>query len=415
MSDSVAVVWDDGYLGYKLSEDHPLHPVRLALTVSLARGLGVLGHSSVQMLRPEPASDELLTLVHSAEYLDAVRRAPTDPDVGHGLNTPDNPVFADMHEAAALITGGSVLAARRIWAGESQHALNIAGGLHHAMRAQASGFCVYNDAAIAIAELLRRGADRVAYVDVDVHHGDGVQAAFYDDPRVLTISLHQSPLTLFPGTGFPDEIGDGDAAGMSVNVALPPGTADRGWLRAFHAVVPGLLRAFQPQVLVTQCGCDTHHEDPLANLALTVDGQRASYAALHELAHEFCGGRWLGFGGGGYGLVRCVPRAWTHLIAEATGEPVPAWTRIPAEWQEEVRARGFRITPPVWMTEAGERATLIDPDAGPGAAQDGDADDGRPAYQPWQPGAGTPLDRAIVATRRAVYPLHGLDPDDPRD
>jgi acetoin utilization protein AcuC len=438
VSDAVAVVWDDGYLRYRLSEDHPLNPIRLALTVSLARQLGVLGHSTVELVRPEPASDELLTLVHAAEYLDAVRRAPTDPWVGHGLNTPDNPVFAGMHEASALIAGGSVLAARRVWDGVSQHALNIAGGLHHAMRSQASGFCVYNDAAVAIAELLRRGAERVAYVDVDVHHGDGVQDAFYGDPRVLTISLHQSPLTLFPGTGFPDETGTGDAVGAAVNVALPPGTADAGWLRAFHAVVPGVLRAFQPQVLVTQSGCDTHHEDPLANLALTVDGQRASYVALHRLAHELCGGRWLALGGGGYGLVRCVPRAWTHLIAEAAGVPVPARTPIPAQWQEEVRERGLRTTPPRWMTEADERAALADPDApppgsaapgsaAPGSAAPGSAGRGRepgegadgqdelPAYQPWDPGGVTPLDRAIAATRRAVYPLHGLDPDDPRD
>jgi acetoin utilization protein AcuC len=439
VSDTVTVVWDDGYLGYDLGPEHPLHPVRLALTISLARSLGVLDRPGVQLARPEAATDELLILVHSAEYIDAVRRAARDPEVGHGLNTPDNPVFPGMHEAAALIAGGSVLAARRVWDVESLHAVNIAGGLHHAMRSRASGFCVYNDAAVAIAELLRRGAERVAYVDVDVHHGDGVQAAFYADPRVLTISLHQSPISLFPGSGFPDELGAGAAVGTSVNVALPPGTADGGWLRAFHAVVPGILRAFRPQVLVTQCGCDTHHEDPLADLALTVDGQRASYRALHELAHELCDGRWLGLGGGGYGLVRCVPRAWTHLIAESAGAPVPAWTPIPEEWQDEVRARGFRVAPPQWMTESGEPSAVIDPDdpdatapdaarpaadpdaARPGAATPADrpgADpdaDGLPTYRPWQPGGETPLDRAIAATRRAVYPLHGLDPDDPRD
>jgi acetoin utilization protein AcuC len=420
VSDAVTVVWDEGYLGYDLGADHPLHPVRLALTVSLARGLGVFDQPNVQLARPEPADDELLMLVHSAEYVEAVRRAARDPWVGHGLNTADNPVFPGMHEAAALIAGGSVLAARRVWDAEGGHAVNIAGGLHHAMRSRASGFCVYNDAAIAIAELLRRGAERVAYVDVDVHHGDGVQAAFYADPRVLTISLHQSPLSLFPGSGFPDELGIGDAIGTSVNVALPPGTADSGWLRAFHAVVPGALRAFRPQVLVTQCGCDTHHEDPLADLALTVDGQRASYAALHELSHELCAGRWLGLGGGGYGLVRCVPRAWTHLIAETAGTPVPGWTRIPAAWQEEVRARGFQVAPPQWMTESGERAGVLDPDnpaaatAAGGTGPDG-PDDGLPAYRRWQPGSETPLDRAIAATRRAVYPLYGLDPDDPRD
>jgi acetoin utilization protein AcuC len=397
VSNSVTVVWDDGYLDYDLGGDHPLHPVRLALTVSLARRLGVLDGPGVETVTPAPAGDDLLTLVHDPAYLEVVRRAPYDPwGVGHGFDSPDNPVFPRMFEASALIAGGSVLAAERVWSGASQHAVNIAGGLHHAMRARASGFCVFNDAAVAIARLLALGAERVAYVDVDVHHGDGVQAAFYDDPRVLTVSLHQSPLSLFPGTGFPDEVGRGDAAGTSVNVALPPGTGDAGWHRAFAAVVPGVLRAFRPQVLVTQSGCDTHHEDPLAELALTVDGQRDSYAALHRFAHELCDGRWVALGGGGYGLVRCVPRAWTHLLAEAAGRPVAPDTPVPAAWTEEVRTRGLRAVPPATMSD-------LDPGTPP------------PGRGAWQPGESGSLDRAIAATRRAVYPLHGLDPDDPRD
>ena len=182
-----------------------------------------------------------------------------------------------MYEASALIAGGTVLAAERVWSGESQHAVNIAGGLHHAMRARASGFCVFNDPAIAIARLLELGAERVAYVDVDVHHGDGVQAAFYGDPRVLTVSLHQIPLTLFPGHRLPGRDRPRRRGGHSVNVALPAAPTTPAGIRAFHAVVPSVLRAFRPQVLVTQSGCDTHHEDPLAELALTVDGQRSSY------------------------------------------------------------------------------------------------------------------------------------------
>jgi acetoin utilization protein AcuC len=397
VSDAVTVVWDDGYLDYDLGADHPLHPVRLALTVSLARRLGVLDSPQVTTVAPEPAGEDLLTLVHDPAYLDVVRRAPYDPwGVGHGFDSPDNPVFPRMFEASALIAGGSVLAADRVWSGQTQHAVNIAGGLHHAMRARASGFCVFNDPAIAIARLLERGAERVAYVDVDVHHGDGVQAAFYGDPRVLTVSLHQSPLTLFPGTGFPDEVGRGDAVGTSVNVALPPGTDDVGWHRAFAAVVPGILRAFDPQVLLTQSGCDTHREDPLAELALTVDGQRSSYAMLHELAHELCGGKWVAFGGGGYGLVRCVPRAWTHLLAEAAGTRLAPGTLVPQAWREEVAARGLRTPPPRLMTELEPAPQAI-------------------AWPAWQPGEDSALDRAIAATRRAVYPLHGLDPDDPRD
>jgi acetoin utilization protein AcuC len=211
-----------------------------------------------------------------------------------------------MHDSAALFAGGSVAAARAIARGEVDRAVNFCGGLHHAMADRASGFCVYNDAALAIAALLEAGVRRVGYVDVDAHHGDGVQAAFYDDPRVLTVSIHETPLASFPFTGFPSECGQGAADGAAVNIALPSGTGDALWLRAFHAVVPGVLRAFRPEVLVTQHGTDSHREDPLCDLNLTVDGQRASYLALRELAETVTDGRWLALGGGGYSPVRVI-------------------------------------------------------------------------------------------------------------
>jgi acetoin utilization protein AcuC len=384
------LVWGEGYLDYDFGE-HPMAPVRLELTVSLAASLGVLDRLTV--LAPTPAVDEQLRTVHSPEYLAAVRTASADPSyLGFGLGSTDNPVFPGMYHAAALIAGGSGLAARQVWEGTVDHAVNIAGGLHHAMPGSAAGFCVFNDVVLAIRTLLAAGAQRVAYVDIDVHHGDGVQAAFYDDPRVLTVSLHQDPRTLYPGTGLAAETGDGPGAGSSVNLALPPGTADDGWLRAFEAVVPGAVRAFRPEVLVTQCGCDTHHEDPLADLALTVDGQRAAYAALHELAHQAAGGRWLALGGGGYGVLRCVPRSWTHLLAEATGQRIEPTTAVPQDWADRLRARGVRAELPRWMGEGRE-----------------------PSPQAWMPGGESWLDRSIAATRNASYPLLGLDPDDPRD
>ncbi|WP_313885657.1 acetoin utilization protein AcuC [Fodinicola feengrottensis] len=317
-----ALVWDPALLGYNLGE-HPLDPVRVELTIALARELGVLDRDGVELVVPAPAPEEALLRVHSAEYLTAVQTAPHDPFwSGFGLNTPDNPTFDHMHEASSLVCGGSIAAVEAVWSGRTQRAANIAGGLHHAMRSSASGFCVYNDVAVAIARLLDMGAERLAYVDLDVHHGDGVQAAFYDDPRVMTISLHETPLALFPGTGFSEEIGTSGAEGTAVNVPLPPGAGDAEWLRAFHAVVPSLLRAYQPQLLLTQCGCDTHAVDPLADLRLSVDGQRASYLALEKLAEELTGGRWVCFGGGGYGVVSVVPRAWTHLLATLTGQPL---------------------------------------------------------------------------------------------
>ncbi|HET9255221.1 MAG TPA: acetoin utilization protein AcuC, partial [Pseudonocardiaceae bacterium] len=244
-SPRAVIIWDDALLGYDLGGRHPLNPIRLDLTIRLARSLGVL--DGVEPLEPVQATDHELRTVHSDGYVTAVKQAPRGRG-GHGLGTPDNPVFHRMHEASALVAGGSLLAAEEIVTGRADRAVNIAGGLHHAMRDYASGFCIYNDCALAIRRLLDGGISRVAYVDIDVHHGDGVEAAFIDDPRVLTISLHQHPATLFPGTGHSTDIGGPGAEGSAVNVPLPPGTGDDGWLRAFHAVVPALLRAFRPEV-----------------------------------------------------------------------------------------------------------------------------------------------------------------------
>ncbi len=384
------MVWDEAYLAYDFG-DHPMNPIRLDLTARLARELGVLDR--VNLIAPVAATEDELLRIHTADYLAAVREAGQNPDFsGYGLGTDDDPVFAGMYEASALIAGGSALAARAVIEGRSRHAVNFAGGLHHAMRDKASGFCIFNDCVLAIEELLAGGAQKVVYVDIDVHHGDGVQAAFYDDPRVLTISLHQDPRTLFPGTGFATELGTGAAEGTAVNVALPPGTTDRGWIRAFRAVVPGLVRAFKPDVLVTQCGCDTHHDDPLANLELSIDGQRQAIAELHQLAHEVTDGKWLAFGGGGYGVINCVPRTWTHLIAESSGVQVPLDTPIPTGWTSHLRELGARGALPETMGEG--RVFSV---------------------EQWLPDGDSWLDRAVHATRRAAYPLHGLDPDDPRD
>jgi acetoin utilization protein AcuC len=343
----------------------------------------------VTVVAPPAASDDELGLVHSAAYIDAVRRAGVSgaADFRHGLGTPDDPVFPDMHDASALVAGGTLAAARAVWDGSVAHAGNVAGGLHHAMRASASGFCVYNDPAIAIAWLLETGASRVAYVDVDVHHGDGVQAAFYDDPRVLTISLHEHPATLFPGTGLASETGSGDGRGYAVNVALPAGTGDAGWLRAFDAVVPPLLGEFQPDVLVSQHGCDTHRLDPLAHLALSVDAQRRAAAMVHDLAHSTAGGRWLLCGGGGYQRVQVVPRTWTHLLAIAAGRPVDPSVPVPESWRS-LAAELTGEEAPSLMTDG------ADPSFRPVAESGIDPDD--------------PVDGAIMNTQRAVFGWHGL-------
>ncbi len=388
MSGSTAVVWDDALTRYDFGAGHPFDPVRIRLTMELAGQLGVLAASGVTMISPPPATDAEIETVHDPEYVAVVRHVGRAlvPAVWFGLGTDDDPVFEGMHEAAALVVGATLAAARSVWSGAATHAVSVAGGHHHAMRANASGFCVYNDLAVAIRWLLSAGAERVAYVDLDVHHGDGVQAAFYDDPRVLTISLHENPATLFPGTGLPDETGAGDGDGYAVNVALPAGTGDAGWLRAIDAVVLPLLRAFRPTVLVSQHGCDSHRLDPLAHLALSVDGQRQAQLMMHDLAHELCDGRWIATGGGGYALVQVVPRTWTHLLAVAAGAPIDPERATPAQWRE------------LAMSLTGETA--------PRTMTDGTAS----SYVPFASGIdpGDPVDRAIMRTRTAVFPSHGL-------
>ncbi len=384
-----SLVFDERLTRYDFGAAHPMAPVRVDLTMLLARELGVL--EGFDVVGAEPASVELLTTVHDPAFVERVQKLsshPTHADPSVGLGTEDNPVFAGMHEASALIAGASVEAARRVWTGEANRAANIAGGLHHAMRGRASGFCIYNDVAIAIQWMLDHGAERVAYVDVDAHHGDGVQAIFWDDPRVLTVSIHEGPQSLFPGTGYVTETGGPGAEGSSVNVPLPPGTSDAGWLRAFHAVVPDVVRAFAPEVLVTQHGCDSHMDDPLTNLMLSVDAQRASYVALRELATEVPDGRWVATGGGGYAVAEVVPRAWSHLLALVADRDVDPQTPTPQVWRDEVqRLRG---------TAAPHRMG-----------------DGRSAtFRDWQLGydPASWLDRSIQAARTEVFPLLGLDP-----
>ncbi len=383
------LVFDERLTGYNFGAAHPMAPVRVDLTLVLAGELGVLDH--LETVGAEPATDEELCTVHTPAYVERVRKLsahPTHADPSVGLGTEDNPVFGGMHEASALIAGATLEAVKRVWTGASTHAVNVSGGLHHAMPGSASGFCIYNDLGVGIAWLLAQGAKKVVYLDVDAHHGDGVQAMFWDDPRVLTISIHEGPQSLFPGTGWSTETGGAGAEGTAVNVPLPPGTSDAGWLRAFHAVVPQVVREFGPEIIVSQHGCDSHMDDPLTNLMLSVDGQRASYLAVRELAQEVCDGRWVATGGGGYAVTEVVPRAWTHLLGIVAGHDVDPDAATTQGWRDHVeRLRGVRA--PQAMT------------------------DGRTAsYRAWDLGydPASWLDRNILAARTDTFPLLGLDP-----
>jgi acetoin utilization protein AcuC len=393
MAPRTRVIWDDAFTAYNFGREHPMAPVRLDLTTRLARGLGILEH--VEVVGTEPASDEELTRVHDPDYVLAVRAASLDPSVAderRGIGTEDDPAFEGMHEAAARIVGGTLALVRALHAGEIDHGVNYCGGMHHAMATHAAGFCIYNDAAVGIQWLLDQGVERVAYVDIDVHHGDGVERIFWNDPRVLTVSIHETGRALFPGTGWPGDVGGARALGSAVNVALPPTTNDSHWLRAIDAIVPPVVHAFKPEVLITQHGCDTHFEDPLAHFTVSLDAQRRAHESLHHLAHEVAGGKWVALGGGGYEVIEVVPRSWTHLTAIAGHRPIPADAAVPQEWRDHVESLFGR----------------------PGPSRMGDLPLGSlPIWvRPWAMGHNPddPTDRAIMATRGAVFPHHGLDP-----
>jgi len=314
---SSPVMWEHGH-----GPNHPLKPERLRRTFELLSEYGALDAPNVRVVTPRPATDDELALFHTREYIDVVRAlsaGDTDVPPGthmRGFGPGDNPVFENMYETESLKVGSAITAASRLVNGECDVAFSFSGGLHHARPGRASGFCVFNDAAVAIHWLLRQNL-RVAYVDIDVHHGDGVQNAFYDTDRVLTVSLHQDGRTLFPGTGFVDERGTGAGMGYSVNVPLPPYTDDETYLWAFRQVVPPLLKRFRADIVVTQLGVDTHYKDPLAHLMLTTAGHAALFEALDGLAP-----RWLALGGGGYDI-SVVPRSWTLAFGVMSGQSFP--------------------------------------------------------------------------------------------
>jgi acetoin utilization protein AcuC len=327
MPGAVALVYGEELMKHRLSDQHPLQPIRVKLAVELIRSTGLIEHA--HLLPPRSATLTELVLVHSPEYVDLVRKL-SDPDQRRrvapalvdaaGFGSADNPISDELHEGAALVVGATLVGAEAIESGAALHAFSPSGGLHHAHRDRASGFCTYDDPAIACKWLKDRG-HRVAYVDVDVHHGDGVEDIFYSDPDVLTISLHESGRYLFPGTGFPQDSGTGKGKGAAANLPFMPFAWDEPWLEGFEKVVPALLRRFKPTVLVTQDGCDTHHLDPLAHLAATTRIWPRVGKMFHELAHELCDGRWLALGGGGYAIYEVVPRAWTLFFAEMVERP----------------------------------------------------------------------------------------------
>jgi acetoin utilization protein AcuC len=334
VSGRAVLVHDPALEAYGFGGDHPFNPLRIRLTLELCEALGLL--QGYPFIVSELASEEDLTTVHSLTYVRLVQEA--GRGVGelwnlmhYGLGTGDNPIFPDMHEACALVVGAVLRASRMVMSGETDHALCVSGGLHHAMRSRASGFCVYNDAGVAISRLKEEHPGvRIAYLDTDAHHGDGVQWMFYDDPEVLTVSMHESGRYLFPGTGGVEERGSNGGVGYSVNVPLEPYTDDSSWISCFEAVVPEVLRAFEPDLILSQNGCDGHSLDPLTHLSATTRLYEHIPLRVHDLAHELCEGRWVATGGGGYDIWCVVPRVWTALWAAVSHQELPEI--VPDDW-----------------------------------------------------------------------------------
>lgn len=372
-----ALIHSDQYTRFDYGPDHPLRMERLGLTWRLMEAYGLTTLAGVKVLAPEAADEAALARFHASQYLEVLKAVSGGLHLleayRYGLGPGDNPIFPGLWEASCLAAGGSLLAARVVADGDAERAFHFAGGLHHAMPDRASGFCYVNDPVLAILALRERGW-RVCYVDIDAHHGDGVQFAFYADPNVLTISTHERGDRLFPGTGFVEEHGEGAGQGYSVNVPLEPYTEDEVYHEAFEAVVPPLLGAFKPDVVVAQLGIDSHHTDPLTHLSLSVQGFARAVARIVELSP-----RLVALGGGGYDLTN-VARAWTAAWAVMNG--VELRSDLPASFADDMRRFGFR-SPSLWDSPSEIPAVIR------GRAREF-------------------ARRQVEAVRRSIFPVHGL-------
>ncbi|MDP4169003.1 MAG: acetoin utilization protein AcuC [Bacillota bacterium] len=334
MKDKCSFIYSEDLLKYKFSNQHPFNQFRLKLTVDLLKKMNAL-HDE-QMVPPRLATDEELCLIHDPDYVNAVKLAgqnklPNERAENFGIGTEDTPIFPNMHEASSLLVGGTLTAVDQVMSGQAVHALHLGGGLHHGFRGKASGFCIYNDSSVAIKYLQNKYNARVLYVDTDAHHGDGVQWSFYDDPNVCTLSIHETGRYLFPGTGNVNERGHGNGYGFSFNIPVDAFTEDESWLFAYKSALKEVAEFFKPDVILTQNGADSHYYDPLTHLSATMKIYREIPRLAHEVAHQYCEGRWIAVGGGGYDIWRVVPRAWALIWLEMT-ENSNCYGSLPAEW-----------------------------------------------------------------------------------
>ena len=333
MSARLAYVYSDDFLKYDFGPGHPLTPIRLKLTYELSRAKGLFDDQKIKVVPPRVATEEDVRLFHSEEYVNLVKRMSKS---GNGLlDLGDTPAFKGVYEASAMAVGATLDAVDAVMNGQADHGVNISGGLHHAHEDRASGFCVFNDPAVAVAYLKKKyNLSRIMYFDMDAHHGDGVMYGFYTDAGVLDVDFHEDGRFLFPGTGFTFETGEKAGEGFKANIPVPPGTGDEPYLTGFREIVPVLVRAYRPEFIIAQCGADSHTDDLLAHLQLTTRAYEENIATLHKLAHEVASGRIVAVGGGGYNPAN-VARCWT-VVAATLGE-IHMTNEIPNEWKSQFR------------------------------------------------------------------------------
>lgn len=345
-----AFIYSDALLNYHFHEDHPFNQKRVLLTKELLEDSKTLTHKDV--IKPRIATVDELALFHDRSFINAVKKASDgkldeDDKFDYGLGTEDTPIFTGMHEASSYLVGGTLTAVEAVLEKEYQHALNLGGGLHHGFKQKASGFCIYNDAAIAIKYIREKYNLKVLYVDTDAHHGDGVQTAFYDDPNVCTLSIHETGRYLFPGTGDVNERGIKEGHGYSFNIPIDAFTQDESFIHIYESAFKEIAKFFKPDIIITQNGADAHYLDPLTHLSSSMKTFDYIPMLAHELAHKYCEGKWIALGGGGYDGWRVVPRAWSQLW-NVMKTSSPAKGALPCNWLKKWSKESPHSLPVHW-------------------------------------------------------------------
>ncbi|MGP4041557.1 acetoin utilization protein AcuC [Gracilibacillus sp. D59] len=348
-SDKTAFIYTDDFLAYSFHEEHPFNQKRLLLTKELLEKSNEL--TKEQIVKPAKLNEKVLYSIHDIDYIEAVKTASKNHPVSnesYGIGTHDTPSFAGMFDASLISVSGSVEACEQVMAGNVNHALSLGGGLHHGFPNRASGFCIFNDIAIAIQHMRKNYDVRILYIDTDAHHGDGVQHCFYDDPNVCTVSFHETGRYLYPGTGKTNERGIKEGFGYSFNFPLDAFTEDDSFLEVFHSSIEKIVEYFQPDVIVSQHGVDAHYLDPLTHLHCTLDIFEEMPRIIHQLAHQYCQGKWVALGGGGYDIWRVVPRAWSQLWKVMnTNETFHGM--IPQSWLDKWQTESPILLPNTWQ------------------------------------------------------------------